>query len=633
MMRWDVAGFVGGSKPAAPIRWHVVGGNPLLPEQRAQVTAKLQGFLQQCRLSIAATQWANGELPDGSPYRLYWSQGSAEVSIAPRSVDTMKVLNYVAWPVIYEPGYVAPIFDRGVIQEVSDDLGYIIETGVFTNFSLDGNDFGFFQTSLRRDFFIGGLTFSHEETFQPTAWDEGAQGIHTVTGMFPGVSMAGFAPGYGGYDQSYSYYHQITKIEITADAVSIQTRTQTDTGGWVTGVYSTRIPRNPAAMGYFTDAMGDYWVGLCSGTVNTAVYPVVADIQVDVAGAVALCEAIIAEFEGGKPHPQLQAKRIAGRAVISAAVGKWCKAGLGDYHRNARILGFPYKTYFTPKDENLLQALLTGSISEEAVQRLNDKGIWKNKTTKSVSQAAHRMPGCPWSGGQRGAEFLALTGFRDGVVAASLSALKVVDNEFHVTEAQQYQVDSLESGKPLWMQNAQALGLERAAKDKGQPLVFDSQVPQGVALVVLHLEFEVFDPYTGLWLWIPVPGMVQFDAVWIADLGRYSYIPPAGEPAIRAVRAAGATRYRRTQQGWSQGTASAFADWQAPFASTNLNVPSAVAIAINLPEVGYPASSETDGVIWKGGPKDAAALRALPLADLFHICAHALKAAKVDKRL
>lgn len=635
MMRWDVTGFVGSGKPASPIRWHVVGANPLLDVQRAQVTTKLQAFLAQCRLSLASTQWANGELPDGSRYRLYWSQGAAEVAIEPRSVDTSKVLNYVAWPVIYDPSYVTPIFDREIIRDSMDDLGYIIEVGVFTNFSQGGVDFGYFQTSLRRDFYIGGLSFSHEVTFEPTYFDDGAQGLHTFTGMFPGVTMATLAPGVGfGSDQSYSYYHQITGITVTDDSVAFRTRTQAEGGGWIGGVYSTNIPRNPANMGYFQGgASGEHWVGMCSGTVNTATHPPTHSISVDVAGTVALCEAIIDEIDGSKPHPRLQAKRMAGRTAISDGVSGWCRGGLGDFHRNARILNFPYKTKFKPKYEGFTNALLSGAVTDQTVSELTHNEMYKRKTSRAVEHAAHRMPNTPWVGSERGKEFSALSGFRSGVVSAALSRYRVIDNFFHAAEAEQYVIDSLTNALPAWMEAARRAGVELAPQDAGEPLAFDSQIEVGTTLVLVHLEYEVFDPYTAQWLWMAVPGMAQFDAVWIADLGRYTYIPPAGIATIRAVRAAHATKHRRTAQGWGPAVVVPHAEWRSAYVSEDLEVPSAVAIAINLTEQAYPASSDDDGVLWKGGPDDASVLRAQPAENLSHICAHALKVARVDKRL
>lgn len=82
-MRWDVAGFVGAARQTLPIRWVVQGPHALMPEQRAQLQARLQNFLTQCRLSRAPTQWDNGTLPDGSRYRLYAHNGAVEVVVHP----------------------------------------------------------------------------------------------------------------------------------------------------------------------------------------------------------------------------------------------------------------------------------------------------------------------------------------------------------------------------------------------------------------------------------------------------------------------------------------------------------------------------------------------------------------------
>jgi hypothetical protein len=126
--------------------------------------------------------------------------------------------------------------------------------------------------------------------------------------------------------------------------------------------------------------------------------------------------------------------------------------------------------------------------------------------------------------------------------------------------------------------------------------------------------------------------MAQCDAVWVPPLSNYHYVAPEGEPSIRAVRSAGATRYVRTRQGWGKGVQVPLAAWGASYVTTDLDAPSAVAIAINLPPEAYPASTTSEGVLWKGGDTDASALRKLPLTRVSHLCAHALKIAGVDKR-
>jgi len=633
MMRWDVAGFVGAARQAMPIRWVVQGPHALQPSQRAQLQARLQNFLTQCRLSRAPTQWANGALPDGSRYRLYAHNGAVQVVVEPRSA-TDTITNYVAWPVFYEPGYVAPLYEREFIEDDEVPLGYILESATYQKFSVGGDDLGFFLNTRVMEIHIRDFTFTQTWGFTPTLWDDLAYGVHSFAGVLPGVDK-NIGGEYGAdTDQSYDRYHRIDSIDVSDSRIAIATSMRTEGGGWVRGIYSLTIPRAPEAIGHFEAGTGmEYWRGLCSGNVTTSPGQTQAAISVDAMGTVALCEAIV-EALRPKPHPLIMPKRIEGRRDIGASVMAWCKAGLGDdLHRNARILRFPYLTAYQPKDSELLGRLQQGSVSALSVHAVGVNDVIKQVSTQSVTYAAYQMAAIPWKGQQRGHDLTALAGFRSGVVNATLSKLAVITPDYHGVEPAQCKVDAFNSAVPQWMLDAQRLGLRRVpANEQGAPVVFDAQIPAGVVLVLVHLEYEVFDPYTGQWIWCAVPKMAQCDAVWVPPLSNYHYVAPEGEPSIRAVRSAGATRYVRTRQGWGKGVQVPLAAWGASYVTTDLDAPSAVAIAINLPPEAYPASTTTEGVLWKGGKIDASALRKLPLTGVSHLCAHALKIAGVDKR-
>ncbi|MFN4036413.1 hypothetical protein [Comamonas aquatica] len=639
MMRWDVAGFVGAARQAMPIRWVVQGPNALQPDQRAQLQARLQNFLTQCRLSRAPTQWANGALPDGSRYRLYAHNGAVQVVVEPRSA-TDTITNYVAWPVFYEPGYVAPLYEREFIEDDEVPLGYILESATYQKFSVGGDDLGFFLNTRVMEIHIRDFTFTQTWGFTPTLWDDVAYGVHSFAGVLPGV-VKNIGGSYGDdIDQSYSYYYRIDSVIVQDHQIAISASLRTEAGGWVASAYNLAIPRRAEDMGLFDAGTGtERWRGLCSGTVTThpSYSQVQADISVDVEGTIALCDAILEQLRI-KPHPRLAPERIEGRNVIGNAVSAWCKQGLGnDAHRNARILRFPYLTQYRPKDASVLEMLKQGSVSAPVTTAVGaDRNMIKQVTRQSISNAAHRMTATPWKGLERGQELVALTGFRSGVVNAALSKLIVSDPGYHAAEPPQHVVEAFSSEIPSWMVTAQSQGLEKVPQEEqeaqGAPVVFDEQIPVGTALVLVHLEYEVFDPYTGQWIWCAVPRMVKCDAVWVTHLYRHAYVGPEGEPAIRAVRSSGATKYVRTRGGWSGGAPVPLAAWGASYVTTDIDAPPAVAIAINLPAEAYPASTTSEGVLWKGGKIDASALRKLPLTGVSHLCAHALKIAGVDKR-
>lgn len=635
MMRWDMAGFVGRSTPAMPIRWVVQGGNPLQPQQQSQVQARLQAFLQQCRLSPVLTQWANGVLPDGSRYRLYAHNGAVEVVVAPMAMG-QEVSNYAAWPVFYEPGYVAPLYEREFLNDEPVPLGYIVETVTYQNFSQNGTDLGVFEHTRTREIHIRDFAHTQSYTFTPTKWDDGAYGVHSFSNWLPGVNKNIDAPYGTESSQSTLPIHQITSfidgISVNDSRIVITTRVMTDGGSWIRWDTLT-IPRALERIGNFEAGTGtEYWRGVCNGTVVTDIGKNQASISVDVQATLAVCDAIIEELRP-KPHPLIMPKRIEGRQTIGAGVTAWCKAGLGnDPHRNARILRFPYLTRYKPKGANVLEMLQQGSVGAPSVEHVGADDMVKQVTRQSIFDAAYRKTATPWKGLERGQELAALDSFRSGVVNATLSQLAVTTPDYHGGEPAQCIVNAFTSVIPSWMVAAQSLGLQEVQQqEQGAPIVFDSQIPAGVRLVLLHLEYEVFDPYTGTWIWCAVPKMVNCDAVWVPPLSNYYYVHPEGEPSIRAVRSVGATVHVRSASGWSAPSDVPSTRWSSSYVTTDLNVPSAIAIAINLPPDAYPASATGPGVLWKGGLSNAAALRKQPVTDVSHICAHALKLVGVDK--
>lgn len=637
-MRWDVAGFVGAARQAMPIRWVVQGPHALQPSQRAQLQARLQNFLTQCRLSRAPTQWVNGALPDGSRYRLYAHNGAVQVVVEPRSA-TDTITNYVAWPVFYEPGYVTPLYEREFIEDDEVPLGYVLVTTTSQHFSQHGDDLGYHLKTHTVETHIRDLTFTQTTTFTPTLWDDGAYGVYTFNGVLDVSSYRPPSEGHGSGGSSNPRYYRIDRITVNNIRIVISISLRTEDGGWTSSDFSIAVPRRAEDMGLSGVLGGNgRWSGLTYGSLNNRTLE--SDVSVDVEGTIALGNAIIDEldFINPKPHPRLAPERIEGRNVIGNAVSAWCKQGLGnDAHRNARILRFPYLTQYRPKDASVLEMLKQGSVSAPVTTAVGaDRNMIKQVTRQSISNAAHRMTATPWKGLERGQELVALTGFRSGVVNAALSKLIVSDPGYHAAEPPQQVVEAFSSEIPSWMVTAQSQGLEKVPQEEqeaqGAPVVFDEQIPVGTALVLVHLEYEVFDPYTGQWIWCAVPRMVKCDAVWVTHLYRHAYVGPEGEPAIRAVRSSGATKYVRTRGGWSGGAPVPLAAWSASYVTTDIDAPSAVAIAINLPAEAYPASTTTEGVLWKGGKIDASALRKLPLTGVSHLCAHALKIAGVDKR-
>lgn len=159
-----------------------------------------------------------------------------------------------------------------------------------------------------------------------------------------------------------------------------------------------------------------------------------------------------------------------------------------------------------------------------------------------------------------------------------------------------------------------AAGVVRATTNDAR-VNSDGYVPAGTRLTVVHLEYEVFDVFTGQWIWTPCFDIRRFDSLWIASLGRYTMppapVPPDGADRPRRVRIRKVqTLRRKPDMTWSvpelvdpkklkdEGV------WDKEVLSGTGNNPFAVVIFEGLPQTAFPiANGVLSPPLWSGDLK------------------------------
>lgn len=143
----------------------------------------------------------------------------------------------------------------------------------------------------------------------------------------------------------------------------------------------------------------------------------------------------------------------------------------------------------------------------------------------------------------------------------------------------------------------------------------DGYVPSGTRITVVHLEYEVFDVFTGRWIWTPCFDIRRFDSLWIASLGRYTMppapVPPDGADRPRRVRIRKVqTLRRKPDMTWS---APELVDpkklkdegvWDKEVLAGTGSNPFAVVIFEGLPPTAFPiANGVLSPPLWSGDLK------------------------------
>lgn len=225
--------------------------------------------------------------------------------------------------------------------------------------------------------------------------------------------------------------------------------------------------------------------------------------------------------------PGITSIRVASRAAQIAAIKAKIAGGLGVPTLAAKILSFPYNVGYTAVDAPGDAPEFYEFPPEETPVPFSGK--WSASPTSSSLFGTHvcdprcifgwtasgtASRGVAWSGGPQ-------TGEIKGLDEASFQP---------------------RAGYTVFVNK----GLKGYDGTDGR-MNSDAFVPPETTVTTVFLEYEIFDMFTGEWVWTPSIGLMNEDSVWIKSLGGYKdqAMATATEYSPRAVRVLGAIRQKR----------------------------------------------------------------------------------------
>lgn len=213
--------------------------------------------------------------------------------------------------------------------------------------------------------------------------------------------------------------------------------------------------------------------------------------------------------------------RAAARPPQIEAVRAFLLRGISGRHLTARLLSFPFNISYrsTPTSGS------GGSVSHGAPTSDTWNGRWP--TTLADAQPRTVVPAKSFFPTARVEPAHELR--RDFMPAGALFCWSASGTYDHVGQNWLYhQGDSYEI-QPLDMENISVsypadypanVALERS-EDSGLVIDADIFVPAKTKLSIVFFEYEVYDPYSRLWVWTPCPEMVLSDSIWVTSHGTY----------------------------------------------------------------------------------------------------------------
>ena len=365
------------------------------------------------------------------------------------------------------------------------------------------------------------------------------------------------------------------------------------------------------------------------------------------------CAAISAGSPNLGEYP-ITPMRKSGRGRQSSAIRERLRGGVQDPHLAARFLSLPWNVGYRPK--GTLPS--TGTV---VVDGPTDVSVHDRRMRFTLA-GADRTTTVPSTPGEKGVDIgVDIAQFRVdpehplsrdmaapqclfGWTASGSYERYAAYRPFHNTELPEVRgLSAISFGKASGYDELMKKGVE-ATDRRDAVIASDAFVPPGTELTMVFFEYEVWDRYTGEWIWAPHPDLTSVDAIWMKSPGQYTFpLPqalPAGEHSPRAARICGATRQKRKgDMTWTVPVDAKFKAWEKAIGPSGQRWPTAVALVSGLPPIAnplpFPLGSTTfpftETVFWSGEPARFSALMGLPwdgVGDPLHLTAAAVRAIK-----
>lgn len=597
---------------AAPPVLRVIGGEATA-EQLGMAQATFARFCATARTSAAANPSEVGELPDGSPYRIWVAGVSAYMTIR---VSQAGGTHFVSWPSLFDTSYL-PLWERPVVDFPHDPLqdlppkpefndpypkiylaDVVYHDMVVDEYYSEVSDLGIVYDSYWWQVVTWvvvartahSILFERRYTGRRTHYKsnkEANQPGYFVYEQFPVVGSEGWTVGV------------ISGVEYDWTEPNYPGNTVT---GWLDDYSYTEAWR--VAKAHNEGAWAAHLAAVEEWKRKEFEWRLAHNRWV-------ILKASIELGRNGPYYPVIEIRKQA-RAQQVAAVRRHILQGVGDAHLTARLLSFPYSVgYRSIPPVGSGGSVVVGDVS-------GDSDISR---TTTLHDAAPHTPVPDGDGGHL---------LRKDIMCPSCLFGWVANGSWTDGKrfAENHSADPMALVTPAGL-SALAFRFDRAyftttrlVRDKSAGLVVDADafVPPGTELTVVVFEYETEDPFVREetakeWFWTSCPEMMWHDSIWLRDLGTYDDTPRwyTSIGNVRAVRVASVFRQvREDWQRWSTPQPVSFSHWQRDYRyilQRNIppdvnRLPAAVVIAEGLHSAAYPVNLPPQGggtsVVWSG---------------------------------
>lgn len=568
----------------------VVTNGDITDEQMAEIRGQYGIFDRLSRLSLAPRQVRHAYLSDGSLVRLESFHGVDRIFVNPAPEE---VSSEAAAPLAY-PAYVdlsfAPIFDRELIdlgsvtpyppeptyptpapygvpepvfvgQEGGESLGliyyhveswvrqadnpslwnsdiisvrninpYVIETGYDSGGHYYKKLNGVTLTSSD-----GNTFFRVVETFEPDP-------VYSMTNAY---NFSRLAFGWVGVDDATKAYYENTlsdhggstifagKLNSAArDTIwhTIQAMRDADLASSIaisnanTAAYAAFIPVHQA----WVDARNAYYAADYANWLAT-----VHQAWVDACAAI--------DAAGGSGAAILKAWRTSGRSAQISALSAWLDTGISKPHLVARYLSLPFNvkgahagTFTLPAGTDIGHDQITDATINYQITHTVTNGNVNTVATETYSDGYAQLEMALPSGWGLGGNVALPTNLFGWLANGDYIRYKrnFPNNYKDAPQVRPGDLSTLTfstaTGYPAFVNSAIAGSASPTARINS-----DAFLPPGTTITLIQLEYEVYDPYSLAWVWMPCVDLRTFDSIWLISLGAYT------TPALPTEQSAG----------------------------------------------------------------------------------------------
>ncbi|WP_157443356.1 hypothetical protein [Curvibacter lanceolatus] len=258
------------------------------------------------------------------------------------------------------------------------------------------------------------------------------------------------------------------------------------------------------------------------------------------------CAAI--DAAGGSGAAILKAWRTSGRGAQISSLTTWLDTGISKPHLVARYLSMPFNvkgahagTFSLPAGTDIGHDQITDATVNWQITHTVTNGNVNTVASETYSDLYAQTTMALPSGWKLGGNVAQPANIFGWLANGDYVRYKRFYPNHYLEPAQTRPGDlstltfSTATGYPAFVNSAIA-----GTSDTTARINSDAFLPPGTVITLIQLEYEVYDPFSLAWVWMPCVDLRKYDAIWLKSLGAYS-VPAVPDPqsagtSPRAVR-------------------------------------------------------------------------------------------------